>query len=161
MMGTETQDLAAKLEEALSSTGAKREVSSEKLVGMRVGPDKVSEALRILREAAGITHLSTITGIDAGERIEIDYHFWQVDKIVALKTSVPKSDPKLATCTGIIPGAILYEMEVHDMFGVTFQGHPWMDRKLLLPDNYPSDLPPPLLKSTSPEKIRKAVGIEK
>jgi NADH:ubiquinone oxidoreductase subunit C len=52
-------------------------------------------------------------------------------------------------------------MEVHDMFGVKFEGHPWMDRKLLLPDNYPSDLPPPLLKSTSSERIRKAVGIEK
>jgi NADH:ubiquinone oxidoreductase subunit C len=74
---------------------------------------------------------------------------------------VPKTNPKVETCTAIIPGAILYEMEIHDMFGVVFQGNPWMDRKLLLPDNYPADIPPPLLKTTSPEKIRKAVGIEK
>ncbi len=36
-----------------------------------------------------------------------------------------------------------------------------MDRKLLLPENYPLDMPPPLLKTTSSDKIRKAEGLEK
>jgi NADH:ubiquinone oxidoreductase subunit C len=60
----------------------------------------------------------------------------------------------------IIPGAILYEMEIHDMFGLTFTGNPWMDKKLLLPDNWPSDLPPPLLKNTDAAEIRKRLGLE-
>jgi NADH:ubiquinone oxidoreductase subunit C len=160
-METKNQEFATRIEQALSSTGATKEVLSEKLLAVKVGPDKINEAMKILREKVGVSHLSTITGIDAGDKIEIDYQFWEGDKIISLKTAVPKSNPQISTCTPIIPGAILYEMEVHDMFGVTFEGHPWMDRKLLLPDNYPSDLPPPLLKSTSSERIRKAVGIEK
>ncbi len=155
------QELFLKVEKALLPIGASKEVSSERLLGVRVVPDKLTEALRILQDILGIRHLSTITGLDAGDQIEVDYHFWHGDKIVTVKTAVAKTDPKIETSTTIIPGSILYEMEVHDMFGVNFQGNPWMDRKLLLPDNYPADMPPPLLKSTSSEKIRKAVGIEK
>jgi NADH:ubiquinone oxidoreductase subunit C len=51
-------------------------------------------------------------------------------------------------------------MEIHDMFGVTFTGNPWMDKKLLLPDSWPSDLPPPLLKAVKPADIRKRLGLE-
>ena len=161
MMETKGQKVFLDVEKALLPINATKEVSSEKLLGMRVAPDKVINALKILRDTLDIRHLSTITGLDVGDKIEIDYHFWRGDKIIAVKTSVPKVDPEIETSTTIIPGAILYEMEVHDMFGVNFRGNPWMDRKLLLPDNYPGDMPPPLLKSTSSEKIRKAVGIEK
>ena len=38
------------------------------------------------------------------------------------------------------------------MFGITFTGNPWINLKLLLPDNWPADLPPPLLKSSKPER---------
>jgi len=51
-------------------------------------------------------------------------------------------------------------MEIHDMFGVTFTGNPWMDRKLLLPDTWPADLPPPLLKTVKSADIRKRLGLE-
>lgn len=160
-MKARTLDLFPQVEKALSSIGATKESASEKSLAMSVTPDKVIEALRILWTDLGVKHLSTITGLDSNDRIELDYQFSNLDKFVTVKTSVPKSDPKIQTCTTVIPGAILYEMEVHDMFGVNFQGHPWMNRKLLLPENYPADLPPPLLKGTSSEKIRKAVGIEK
>lgn len=160
-METKTENLLQSIEKALETVKPTREVSSEKLLGLRVAPDKIPETLRALRDSLGIRHLSTITGLDAGDKIDVHYQFWEGDRIIAVKTSLPKTDLKIETCTAIIPGALLYEMEVHDMFGVNFQGNPWMDRKLLLPDNYPADLPPPLLKSTTSEKIRKAVGVEK
>jgi NADH:ubiquinone oxidoreductase subunit C len=114
-----------------------------------------------LTEKLGVRHLSTITGQDLGDGIGLDYQFAEPHHIIAIRTVVPKTSLKIATCTPAIPGAILYEMEIHDMFGVTFQGNPWMDRKLLLPENYPLDMPPPLLKTTSSDKIRKAEGLEK
>jgi NADH:ubiquinone oxidoreductase subunit C len=109
----------------------------------------------------GVKHLTTITGQDLGDGIGLDYEFAEPNRIIAIRTIVPKTSLKIESCTPTIPGAILYEMEIHDMFGVTFQGNPWMDRKLLLPDNYPADMPPPLLKTTSVEKIRKSAGLEK
>ena len=158
---TSAVDLFTLIEEKLSPVNAKRETGSDRLLVLRVAPDQLIASLKLLTEELGLKHLSTITGLDIGDAIELNYQFWHSDRIVDINTSVSKTDPRIETCTPIIPGAVLYEMEVHDMFGVTFEGHPWMDRKLLLPDNYPKDLPPPLLKGTSSEKIRKAVGIEK
>lgn len=160
-METKINEIFLEVEKALSTVNATREISSNKILGMRVSPERTNDALRILSDSLRVKHLSTITGLDDGEAVEIDYQFSHGDKIIVVKTSVPKTDPKIQTCTNVIPGAILYEMEVHDMFGVSFEGNPWMDRKLLLPDNYPADLPPPLLKSTSTERIRKAVGLGK
>lgn len=102
-----------------------------------------------------------MTGLDSGDNVDVLYHFWKGDVITSIRISVPKSNKHAPSIVDIVPGAILYEMEVHDMFGVVFDGNPWMDRKLLLPDNYPKDLPPPLLKDTKTAEIRKAVGVER
>jgi NADH:ubiquinone oxidoreductase subunit C len=105
-------------------------------------------------------HLSTITGLDLGQNIGIIYHFWHERNTIHVKTTVPKEKPTALSIVDIVPGAILYEMEIHEMFGVEFTGNPWMDRKLLLPDTWPKDLPPPLLKTVKPADIRKRLGLE-
>jgi len=105
-------------------------------------------------------HLSTITGLDLGQNIGIIYHFWHERNTIHVRTTVPKEKPTALSIVDIVPGAILYEMEIHDMFGVEFTGNPWMDRKLLLPDTWPKDLPPPLLKTVKPADIRKRLGLE-
>ena len=104
--------------------------------------------------------LSTITGLDLGQKIGIVYHFWQNEDTLHVRTTVPKTSPTAVSIVEIIPGAILYEMEIHDMFGVTFVGNPWMDKKLLLPESWPDDLPPRLLKTSKPAEIRKRLKLE-
>lgn len=158
-MKTETPNTLPRIAESLSPLGGSFETSSDRLYQVRVPANNIVNALRVLVKQLEVKHLSTITGLDASDRIDINYQFSHAGKIITVKTSVSKSDPKIETSTGIIPGAILYEMEVHDMFGVEFIGNAWMDRKLLLPDSYPASMPPPLLKSTSSEAIRKAEGI--
>jgi len=109
----------------------------------------------------GITRrLSTVTGLDLGQKIGIIYHFWQNDDTLHLRTSVPKTNATAVSIIEIIPGTILYEMEIHDLFGVVFVGNPWMDKKLLLPETWPDDLPPPLLKTSKPAEIRKRLKLE-
>jgi len=104
--------------------------------------------------------LSTITGLDLGEKIGIIYHFWQNQNTLHVRTTVQKTSPTAVSVVDIIPGAILYEMEIHDLFGVTFVGNPWMDKKLLLPETWPDDLPPPLLKTSKSPEIRKRLKLE-
>lgn len=118
--------------------------------------DFISHVVNDLR----IRHLSTMTGLDLGQNVGIIYHFWRDKDMIHVKTSVPKTQPTAVSIVEIIPGAILYEMEIHDMFGVTFEGNPWMDRKLLLPDTWPADLAPPLLKSSKPAEIRKSLQLD-
>lgn len=101
-------------------------------------------------DALGVTHLITITGVDAGEDVDVLYHFLRYGDPsdgdlgegveVTLRVAVPKDDPTVGTITDRIPGAALYERELMDMLGVEVTGHP-DPRKLLLPDDWEGGAP--------------------
>ncbi|WEL22387.1 NADH-quinone oxidoreductase subunit C [Halorhabdus sp. BNX81] len=108
------------------------------------------DAVTTLQEL-GITHLVTITGVDAGDEIEVLYHFLKYGEYddgnlgegveLTIRATVPKDDPTIATLTDVLPGATLYERELMDMLGVEVTGHP-NPEKLLLADDF--DGGPPL-----------------
>ena len=97
-------------------------------------PNCIHHATEVLVERFDLRHLSTITGQDTGSAIELLYHFWDGGGLT-LRTSLPRNEPHIATLTDLIPGAALYEREVCEMLGVTFDGHP-DPRPLLLPDDW-------------------------
>jgi len=106
--------------------------------------EHLEAAVSRLREA-GVTHLITITGVDADEEIDVLYHFLRYGEYddgdlsegveLTLRTSVPKDDPTIGTLTDRIPAAGLYERELMDMLGVEIPDHP-NPEKLLLADDY-------------------------
>jgi NADH:ubiquinone oxidoreductase subunit C len=132
----------------------------KKSVVLQVSPDKVPRACSAVSSLPGLYHLSTITGVDLGEEIALHYHFWLGRTFVVVRTLVPKTSPRVNSISGSIPSATLYEAEIQDLFGVAFEGNPYLGKKLLLPDNYPVDAPPPLRKEADPEKIRRMMGLE-
>jgi NADH:ubiquinone oxidoreductase subunit C len=125
-----------------------------------VSPAMVADACKGVSSLPGLYHLSTMTGLDLGEEIAVLYHFWEGRRFVQVKTQVPKSSPKLPSISEMIPSATLYEAEIQDLLGVAFEGNPYLGKKLLLPDNYPADAPPPLRREADPEKIRKMMKLE-
>jgi membrane-bound hydrogenase subunit beta len=127
---------------------------------IQVDQSQVREFISRLVNEAHVLHLSTITGLDLGQNFEVIYHFTYDRNWVQIKTLIPKTAPTTKSIVDIVPGSILYEMEVHDMLGVMFEGNPWINQKLLLPDTWPADLPPPLLKSSKPAEIRKRLQLE-
>lgn len=146
------QKLSAKLGGALEP--------GPKSTFLDVPPEKVTEACLGVSSLPGLYHLSTMTGIDLGEEIGILYHFWEGRRFVVVRTAVPKSAPRLSSVAGQIPAATLYEAEIQDLFGVTFDGNPYVGKRLLLPDDYPADAPPPMRKEADPEKIRGMMKLE-
>lgn len=132
------KDLILALEDKIERLEEKR----ARRIFVDVSRENLQDAVKILA-SSGVTHLSTISGVDAGDRIEVLYHFFGKGNVITLRTWVPKQDPKLKTITQTIPGAILYEREVHDLLGVEFEGHPDM-RRLILPEDWESG--PPLRK---------------
>ena len=54
---------------------------------------------------------------------------------VRLRIQVPESDPTVPTLFDIFPGTEALEREVHDLFGINFDGHPDMTR-ILMPENW-------------------------
>jgi len=97
-------------------------------------PSCIHHATEVLVDRFDLRHLSTITGQDTGSAIELLYHFWDGSGLT-LRTSLPRDEPHITTLTDLIPGAALYEREVCEMLGVTFDGHP-DPRPLLLPDDW-------------------------
>jgi len=127
---------------------------------VEVGQDNLKTFVSHLVNDLHVHHLMTITGLDLGQNLGITYHFSMERDTIHVRTLVPKTKPVAVSIVDIVPGSILYEMEVHDMFGIEFVGNPWKDQKLLLPDDWPNDLPPPLLKSSKADQIRKRLGLE-
>ncbi len=84
----------------------------------------------------GVTHISTITGVDRGDVVEVIYHFDCRPAQLNLKIPLPKDDLRILTITDFFPGAILYERDLMEMLGVKVEGHP-DPRKLFLPDDWP------------------------
>ncbi len=91
---------------------------------------------KTLRDGCGVVFLSTITGLDKGEAFEIIYHFSTPDQDINLRTEVPRTSPRVASISGLIPGAVLYERELQDMFGIIVDHIP-DPRRLILPDDWP------------------------
>jgi len=149
-----------RIEECASDAKTKATLLREHEILVEVDQNYVKQLISKIWNDGLTRRLSTITGLDLGEKFGIVYHFWQGEDTLQVRTTVPKSTPAALSIVEIVPGAILYEMEIHDLFGVTFVGNPWMDRKLLLPDDWPADLPPPLLKTSKPAEIRKRLKLE-
>jgi Ni,Fe-hydrogenase III large subunit/NADH:ubiquinone oxidoreductase subunit C len=98
-------------------------------------PERHRDAISLLLKEVKDTILSTISGVDLGNEIELNYHM-ACEGTVTLKNRISREKPVTQTITDILPGANLYEREVFDLLGVVFEGHPNLKR-LMLPDLWP------------------------
>jgi formate hydrogenlyase subunit 5 len=100
------------------------------------------DALKVLLEADEKTAVAAITGIDLGATLGVFYHI-RTSKggLITIKTEVPREEPRIKTISDLLPGAAFHEMEVADLLGVVFVGHPSPGR-LVLPDNWPDGVFP-------------------
>ncbi len=54
---------------------------------------------------------------------------------VRLRVQVPAADPTVASMFDLYPGSEALEREVHDLFGIVFEGHPDLSR-ILMPEDW-------------------------
>lgn len=90
------------------------------------GPDGWHDAVATA-VADGFGVLGMITGIDElgrADQLRVVIRLGRRGAAdgVQVHVRVPRGDAHLATTTDLLPGAAWYEREVHDMFGVTFDG---------------------------------------
>ncbi len=81
---------------------------------------------------------STASGVDIRKAIEILYHF-SIDEagfIVTLRVILDKSSLEIESLSPLMKCAEWIEMEIHEMLGVSFKGHPNL-KHLLLKDDWP------------------------
>ena len=106
-------------------------------INVKIAREQLLAVLTYLKEQLGFTHLATISGVDLGENFEVVYHMASSMATVNVRILTPRSDPKIPSVCAVIPGAILYERELQDMFGLVVENIP-DPRPLLLADDWPA-----------------------
>jgi NADH-quinone oxidoreductase subunit C len=90
-------------------------------------PDNALDVLKSLKDE-GYTHLALISCVDwiDKQKLELVYilsSYFENEHVI-LKTSVPRKKPNFKTVIDIFENAEPYEREIHELFGINFNGHP-------------------------------------
>jgi NADH-quinone oxidoreductase subunit C len=102
----------------------------------------IREACAILRDDPELqfNFLCDVTCVDwypSEPRFEVVYHLFSIPKKlrVRLKVKLRGDDPFLESITSVWPAANYFEREVFDLFGIGFEGHPYL-RRIMMPENW-------------------------
>ena len=138
MAVTET---AGALESAVDGAGVEV-FSTPNGGGVRVNAGAILDVLRFLRDDPDqlFNQLTDLTCIDreaADGIFEIIYVLRSLSsgRRLIVKTTVPASDPTVASACELWPAANWPEREAWDLFGVRFEGHPDL-RRILMYDEF-------------------------
>ena len=90
-------------------------------------------------EPFGLDYLADLTVVDyPPERLDVVYHLYSMAQRhgpLALKVTLPRANPVVASVTPLWRGAEYQEREAYDLFGVSFEGHPDL-RRILMWDGF-------------------------
>jgi NADH-quinone oxidoreductase subunit C len=134
---TVIERLRAALPEAIQKTAEFRGSLS-----VYVKPEAIVEVARFLRDDPDLSYnfLDNLCGVDylgRDPRFEMVYHLLSHKHrhLVCLKVGLPEHNPSVPTLTGLWATANWQERETFDLFGITFTGHPGLQR-ILMPDDW-------------------------
>ena len=110
---------------------------SRKRVYIDISHEDIADFTRLIFLDLG-ARFNTASAVDTPKGIEILYHFTfdEINLLVSLRALLDKNDPHIRSMTPIMEGAEWIEREIHELFGVEFDGHPNL-KPLLLPDDWP------------------------
>ncbi len=116
---------------------------------VKLRPDALPALLELLKGRAGYLHLSAISCVDwpDTDEFELVYHLWsyEVKTLVSAHIYIPKKPGRYVSVYDIFTPAAFFERDIHEMFGVYFEGSPDME-PFILTEWFG---PPPMLKSFS------------
>ncbi len=102
----------------------------------------IREACALLRDNANCPFnlLSDVTAVDwypAEPRFEVIYHLFSIrnKERVRLKVRLNSDMTAVDSVTSVWPAANYFEREVFDLFGVRFNGHPYL-RRIMMPEDW-------------------------
>jgi NADH-quinone oxidoreductase subunit C len=140
-------------------------------------PEHLLTVCAFLQKSLRYNFLSTVTAVDWPERVprfDVVYHLLSIPERCQLRLKVRvgqrgEEHPAVPSVTSIWPSANWYEREVYDLFGITFTGHPNLQRILMPMDwtthplrkDYPLsgfDLPEPHWGGQVPYDVDPGVG---
>ncbi len=102
-------------------------------------PGRIHDAIKTSQAVLLFDRLITISTVDNGETLELQYHLIGPHRIIiTLAVDLPRTTPVTTTVSDLLPPAAIYERQIHDLFGIVFAGHPGL-RKLMLNEDWPDN----------------------
>jgi NADH-quinone oxidoreductase subunit C len=102
----------------------------------------IREACALLRDdpRCPFNFLSDVTCVDwypSEPRFEVIYHLLSIPQKerVRLKVRLGSDSPALESVTSVWPAANYFEREVFDLFGIRYNGHPYL-RRIQMPEDW-------------------------
>lgn len=125
---------------------------SDRRVRVDVRPEVLPALLELLRGRASYVHLSAISCVDwiDDNEFELVYHLWsyETNSLVSAHIRIPREPGQYLSVYDLYEPAGFFERDIHEMFGVHFEGCPCMDKFILTE----WDGPPPMRKDFDSEK---------
>ena len=111
-------------------------IRRERRIDVRLPADGLTEFASRMQRAWDFPHLSAIScvdWIDDGE-FELVYHFWSYNRkvLVSARIRIPRAqEPHFETITHLWQPAKFFERDIHEMFGIVFDGNDDLERFIL------------------------------
>ena len=108
-------------------------------IRIKTVPDRIHDAITTSQAMLGFDRLITISTVDNGETLELLYHLIGPHRIImSLCVDLARDKPAIATVSDLLASAGIYERQIHDLFGIIFEGHPGL-KKLMLNEDWPDN----------------------
>lgn len=107
---------------------AERSWQSFGMTVLELGAGNLLPLVNVLRDKFDFTLFLDVTAVDYPERsprFDLVYHFYSPrhNQRIRLKLAVAEQQPIVPTLTGLYGSARYMEREVHDMYGIGFEGN--------------------------------------
>jgi NADH-quinone oxidoreductase subunit C len=111
-------------------------VADANAVWVEVAAERLVEVCEFLRDDPDLAmeQATNVTSVDWLEYFEVVYHLQSItrNQIMTLKCRPPEREaPSVPSVAAVWQGAWLQEMEVYDLMGIRFEGHPNLRRLFL------------------------------
>lgn len=138
------EKLVERLAEKLGEISKSITTTAKNRIAVKVERDSIVKAAVKLKDM-GFDHVKNVNVIDVPneDKFIVEYHFssYSVKElmpvIVNVFADVPRDDARVKSLAKLFPSADYLEREMHDFFGVVFEGNPWTGRKFLLAPDAP------------------------
>ena len=136
-------DILKIIQDKFGSKVLKIEKKNERRAYVDINPKDIVEFTQYIFKDLKL-RFNIATAVDDFNGIEMLYHFAQDSSgfVVSLRALITeKNDPHIDTITTVTKSAWWIEREIHELFGVHFNGNADL-RPLLLPDDWPQGVYP-------------------
>jgi NADH:ubiquinone oxidoreductase subunit C len=135
--------------EKILDIGTAEQVRSNR-IRITTTPGRIRDVIRSVQELLSCDRLLTISAADNGKTLELIYHLTGSHRmVVSIALELPRDAPEVPTTSDILPPADIYERQIHDLFGILFQGRSDL-KKIILNEDWPEN-EYPLRKDWAPD----------